>query len=80
MGPTAGSASTEKWCSSTSGLLQVGWSRPKQNWWNAGCGMEIKENNVTLYSYVGNAYSHLQQLKDRRPGGTDIDDQNAMVH
>ena len=81
VGPTAGSGSTEKWCSSASGLLQVGWSEPKQGWWNTGCGMEIKENNVTLYSYMGSPTNQLQQLKNRRPpGGTDIDDQNAMVH
>ena len=81
VGPTAGSGSTEKWCSSSSGLLQVGWSEPKQGWWNTGCGMEIKENNVTLYSYIGSPTNQLQQLKNRRPpGGTDIDDQNAMVH
>ena len=81
MGPTTGSGSTEEWYRSSSGLLQVRESEPIQGWWQTGCGMTMKENNVTLFSYTESTTYQLQQLTNRRPpGGTDIDDQNATTH
>jgi len=78
-GPTAGSRSTERWCTPSSGLLQVGWTEPYNPWPPRQCGIEIADSNANiLYSFVGTSNNSLSSRIP--PGGTDIDDSNAQLH